>query len=255
MSKQEVIARPVNKKLRGLLKYLFSRPCIVLIGAVEAESELGVWKNGKTNFALKLAEELREAGIIEVVATNIDTEGTFKKITDLRTLNYWLHSDKAEKLYIFDEGNIHLQARNAMTSKSVKIIQIFPEISKGHAKMIVIGQRLSRLDSELRETGWVRGKFYKMDLKTVYIRFRGQDLYFRNIPPTTIPYDPDTIAPFTLEPTEQIKVEDLDLTRLDRWTKGSSWRQLGFKHPQEANRELRKEARNALDLLFTYSQS
>lgn len=246
----------LNKTFLRIIQSIFSKTAIVLIGSPETgETDLGVWKTGKTNFALKISEILKEMGLIDVTATNIDTNGDIKKITDLRTLKYWLHSDKKTKLYILDEGNRHLPSRQAMTNKSVHIIEIFPEISKAHARLIVIGQRLTKLDSELRDTGWVRAKFLKIDLKTVYTHFRGEEYYFHNFPETSITYDPDVLADFKLEPTEEVKLGDLDLTILDRWSKGATWRELGFKHPQEANREYTKEARKVLDLLFTYSHT
>ena len=248
--------QPLNKTFRNILRSIFSKTAIVLIGSPETgETDLGVWKTGKTNFGLKLSEILKEMQLIDITATNINTDGEIKKITDLRTLKYWLHGDKQTKLYILDEGNRHLPSRQAMTNKSVHIIEIFPEISKAHAKLIVIGQRLSKLDSELRDTGWVRARFLKVDLKTVYMNFRGEDYYFHNFPATSITYDPDVLADFTLEPTEAVKVGDLDLTILDKWSKGATWKELGFKHPMEANREYTKEARKVLDLLFTYSHT
>ncbi len=225
---------------KWILRKLFSRPSIVLIGSYEG-GQTTPWKTGKTDFSLKVAEMLLSLGLIEEVATNINTYGQFKYIHDLETLKNWLSNSSGIKLYILDEANMHLPSRRAMSTKSVDIIQLFPEISKARARLIIVGQKISSLDSELRVFGWVSGMMVKVDLKTVYIisPYLKNQYYFSNIPRTSIRFDPYEPAPFELK--AQINAQNLepDYDKAWQWCKGSTWKTL-FKHPMDCNRYLRK---------------
>jgi len=229
----------VPKEIDKILKILFDDPAIILIGSARGSK---TWKTGKTDFALSIAEKLLNLDLVEEIASNIDTFGTYPYIHDLVSLKYWLEKDKKVKLYILDEANIHLPSRRAMSNKSVEIIQVFPEISKAHARLIIVGQQLSSLDSELKShRDWVKGAFEKLSLKSVRVKSNllPKTYIFRNIPKTSIEFDPDVRAPFTLKAEEKYTFQEQDFQRLEAWSNGEPWNK-NFKHPQEANRFYRK---------------
>lgn len=242
----------MSKLFEKIVRKLFSSPSINLIGSY-GTARSGVWKTGKTDFFLLLSEILLDLGLVDEVACNNNTEGYFKYIHDLDSLKYWLHSGKKTKLYGLDEANVHLPSRRAMSNKSVDLIQIFPEISKARARLIVIGQKLGSLDSELRGTDWIKGVFQKINLKTVYITSRSlkRPYTIYDVPKTNVPFDPFEQAPFTLRSTSSPILDNEDLAKLDRWARGESWRKLGFKHPQEANRFYRRQVQAIMKQLFT----
>lgn len=201
----------IQKKptFKAILKKLFDKPAIVLIGSYEG-GQTTPWKTGKTDFFLKIAEMLLKLHLVEEVATNINTHGHFKYIHDLETLKRWLSDGSSGvKLFGLDEANMHLPSRRAMSTKSVDILQIFPEISKARARLVIIGQKISSLDNELRTFGWVSGQMVKVDLKTVYIisPFLKNQYYFNNISRTSVRFDPFEPAPFELK----ARVEDRDI--------------------------------------------
>lgn len=231
-----------KKNFKRIMQKFFSTPAIILIGAVETE-ESQIWKIGKTDYFLFISEILTKMGLVDEVATNIDTFGKYPYINDLETLKMWLNKDDCIKLYGLDEANKHLSSRRSMSTKSVDIVEIFPEISKARARLIIIAHKISALDSQLRDFGWVKGRMYKVDLKTVYIispLLKGQ-YYFRNIPPTTIKFNPYQLAPFTLKPTgpTPLLYNDMDIQNSVNWADGNmpiEWR----KHPMEIHRGNKK---------------
>jgi hypothetical protein len=201
---------------------------------------------------LLLAEIGLEIGLFQEVATNIDTNGTLERITNLEDLKIWLHRNNLRKAYLFDEANEHLGSRRAMTNKSVSIIEIFPEISKARAILFMVGQDRENLDSELRKRQWVKAVIEKISKKIARIisPLLGETVIWRNIPPTSIKFDPYALAPFTLKPVYSKRFKDEDLQKLSDWANGKPWKEL-FKHPQECNRFVRS---NIKKLLLAYAQ-
>lgn len=235
------------------LHRLFDHPSIVLIG--------GTWKSGKTDFSLKIAEDLKKihymgTNLIQEVASNIETFGTYPQISDLISLRQWLYGSNRRKLYIFDEASEHLPSRRAMSRKNVGFIQIIPEISKAHARMIVVGHQLLKIDSQLLDDTWCRGAFLKLELKKAQLisYLMPQPYIFDNIPPTTIKFDPYAIAPFTERPPKEEMFKDADLQKLWDWAHGKSWKEL-FKHPNECNRFVRSNVVKLLEKTFTDSHT
>jgi hypothetical protein len=232
--------RVIKNKWHYALHKLFDYPSIVLIG--------GKWKTGKTDFALLIAETLLkmdspETGgkMITEVASNIDTEDNFKQISDLITLKQWLYETKHRKLYIFDEASEHLPSRRAMTTKSVTFIQLIPEISKAHARMIIIGHQLLTIDKTFLDDVWCRGVFIKLKLKKAQLisNLLQTPITFTNIPPTNIKFDPYVIAPFTEMPTGNVIFKDEDRQMLWDWVNGKNYKQLGIK-PMQLHRKLKQ---------------
>jgi len=223
-----------------VLRKLFSIPSVVLIG--------GKWKLGKTDFALLIAETLQKLKLITEVASNIYTSDHYPQITDLVTLKHWLYETRHLKLYILDEANLHLQKRRWMSSKNVEIIKLLPEISKAHSRMIIVGQELYEIDSILTNPTWIRGLFIKEKLKKVKVisNLLKKEYTFWDVPKTSIPFDPYTIAPLTENPDITNIFKDKDYNTMYEWAKGKNYASCGFNHPQQFNRWLRK---NVLKLL------
>jgi len=224
-----------------VLHKLFDYPSIVLIG--------GRWKTGKTDFALFIAECLLkmpygqgEGMMISEVASNIKTDNpNFKYIYDLVSLRNWLYESNCRKLYIFDEASEHLPSRRAMASKTVNFVQLIPEISKAHARMIVIGHQLLTIDKTFLDEVWCRGVFIKLGLKKaqLFSSLLTRPYTFSNIPPTSIKFDPYAIAPFTETPSGKLYFKDEDKQLVWRWLNGESYKQLGV-HNMKLNRIVKK---------------
>jgi len=209
---------------------------------ITAYSQTGPWKLGKTDFGLWLAENLLRLNIVSEVATNINTDGRFKEISDLISLRHWLHSSGSRKLYILDELHEHAYRRRAMSGKNVGIVQIFPQISKARARMIGIGQNLMKVDKDIMDDTWVHGIFIKKNRKIAQLisHLLPQNYVFRNIPPTSVPFDPYEIAPFTEQPKPGVVFKQEALQKLYAFGTGKTHRELGFDHPMQFNRWLRK---------------
>ena len=227
------------------LRKLFNSVGMVLITAY---SQTGPWKLGKTDFGLWLAENLLRLNIVSEVATNINTEGTFTEISDLISLRHWLHSSGSRKLYILDELQEHAYRRKAMTGKNVGIVQIFPQISKARARLIGIGQNLMKIDKDIMDDTWVHGVFIKKNRKIAQLvsHLLTKQYVFRTIPKTTVPFDPYEIAPFTQHPKPGVVFKEEQLQKIYDWATGKSYRELGFDHPMQFNRWIR---RTMLELL------
>lgn len=241
----------VQNKWHYVLHKLFDHPSVVLIG--------GQWKTGKTDFALYIAEtlcnlKLDDTPIINSVATNIDTTNAktgqpfYKFVYDLRSLRSWLYSDTKRKLYIFDEVNEHLPSRRAMTAKNVGVIQLIPEISKAHARLLMIGHQLLSVDKTLIDDVWCRGIFIKLGLKKAQLmsHLLPKEYLFNNIPRTSVSFDPYTIAPFQELPDKEQMFKDVELQKLFEWANGKPWKEL-FKHPNECNRFVKAQIKKLLD--------
>jgi archaellum biogenesis ATPase FlaH len=227
-----------------ILKKLFSVPVMVLI--------VGDWKTGKTDFALLIAERLLELGIVKKVASNIETKDPrIEFISSLERLRYWLYSDKTRKLYVLDEAGVHFPRRTPMKEKNVQAIQLLPEISKAHARLIVVAQDPDTIDSQFLNPTWLKALFVKDSLKFARLI---SDMFetvitLRDIPPTTIKFDPYAIAPFTLKEPQRIPewvLRDDQYKLLWGWAiEGKSLRALGV-HPMQLNRIVRKFVANIL---------
>lgn len=241
------IHRPIIKsKWHYVLHTLFDHPSIVLIG--------GIWKSGKTDFALFIAQCLLKLQfkstrhVIEEMASNIETGGHFPYIYDLVSLRRWLYATPKRKLYILDEANEHMPSRRAMSGKNVGFIRLIPEISKAHARMIVVGQELLDLDKTFRGDTWCRGFFIKLGLKKAqcFAQRLPQPFLFKNIPPTSISFDPYTIAPFQEQPSGKTMFKDEDLQMLWEWSNGKPCQALGLL-PTQLNRKVRRYVKETLE--------
>lgn len=237
------------------MKKIFKDP---ILATVE-----GDWKTGKTDFALFISEVLLENSVVEEVASNIHTEDHYPQISDTPNLKVWLNSSKKSKLFIFDELNENVGSRRAMSSKSVDIISILPEISKAKARIIGLAQDLSGVDSTFRKRVWAKAYFQKFitsESKVKNVRvfapsFLKNRYEFFDVPRTTIPFDPYLIAPFLEKPNVKTAYYDVNITRFANWVKGMSWKDNGFKHPQEANRFYISVAERLLTIYSQFTQN
>jgi hypothetical protein len=227
-----------------ILKRIFSIPVMALV--------VGDWKTGKTDFALLIAERLLELGIVKKVASNIETKDPrIEFVSSLEKLKHWLYMDKMRKLYILDEAGVHVPRRTPMKEKNVKAIQLLPEISKAHAKLIIVTQDPDGIDSQFLNPVWLKAMFVKDSLKNARLisDFFETVISIRDIPPTTIKFDPYAIAPFTL--TEPLRMpawilKDEQYKLLWQWAiEGKSFKTLGI-HPMQLNRIVRKFIANIL---------
>jgi hypothetical protein len=215
-----------------------------------------VWKSGKTDFALFLAETLQklpfgrngEEKVITDVATNIDTSGHYPLVADLVTLRQWLYSNNHRKMYILDEASEHLPSRRAMSTKSVSFIQIIPEISKAHGRLLIIGHQLLTIDKTFLDQVWCRGIFLKLGLKKAQLisHLLTVPYVFENIPQTTIAFDPYGIAPFQEKPTGNLLFKDSEKQLLWEWSNGKKTSELNI-HSMQLNRLVRKYIRTTLE--------
>lgn len=234
-----------------ILKKIFRNPILATIE--------GDWKTGKTDCALFFSEVLLENDIIDEVSTNIHTEGHYQQISDIQNLKYWLHRNNKRKLYIFDELNENLPSRRAMSNKSVDIIGILPECSKARARVLGLAQDIESVDSTFRKKVWSKAFFRKFQTRESKVKnlaiispFLLKKRYeFFDIPKTSIHFNPYLLAPFTEKPSTENTYLDEDLNRYSRWANGVSWKDNGFKHPEEANRFYVRVSKKLLGL---YSQ-
>lgn len=213
----------------------------------------GTWKSGKTDFALKLSEDLRKIPlfdkyIIQEVATNINTKGHYPQIYDLVSLKQWLYGSNNRKLYIFDEASEYLMSRKSMSGMNIGFLQLIPQISKAHARMIVVGHNLPKIDKDLLSEVWCRGVFIKENLKTsiLYSVLLDKPYSFTNVPCTTITFDPYDIAPFQTKP-EGLKVfKDADKQLMYDWAvNDKTYKELGISAMQ-----LHRKLKGYLRLIF-----
>lgn len=182
------------------LRKIYGIPSLSAIG--------GIWKSGKTDFALYIAENVLKLkqrnhpkfSLISKVASNIETnDERVEFISNLEDLRYWLHHGSQNKLFILDEANVHLMKRTAMSRMNVDTIRLLGEISKAHGRMIIVAQEVLGVDSEFLNPTWLRAIWIKTKLKSVrlFSHLLRTDMKFNKIPKTTIPFDPYRIAPFT----------------------------------------------------------
>ena len=226
----------------GVLYKLFSVPGVVLVE--------GIGKVGKTDFTLKVAKDLtilpRRAGnlnepLITEVASNIDTEGYFLQIADLISIKSWLYSSQRRKLYLFDEANEYLSNLRVMSSSNVAFTRLLPQVTKAHARMIVIGHDFGGIDKNVLREAWCKGKFIKTSLKTALLlsNMFTQTIEFHNIERTSVPFDPYAVAPFQEKPDAGVYFKDEDKQLLWKWANGSNYKELGLM-PMQLHRRLKK---------------
>lgn len=240
-----------------ILYRLFDVPGVVLIQ--------GAGKCGKTDFGLKIAEDLSKMAIFpsrpneplimkEAIASNIDTKNFYPQIYDLISLKDWLYADTRRKVYIFDEANQWLSNLRTMSSSNVAFTTLLPQVTKGHARMIVIGHDFTGVDINVSRAAWCKGIFTKTSLKTALLTSNlfHQPIEFDNISRTSVPFDPYAVAPFQERPTNVLRFKDVEKEVLWKWSNGSTIQELNL-HKMQLNRLVRKYVRQTLENDFHVS--
>jgi hypothetical protein len=135
-----------------------------------------------------------------------------------------------------------------MSTKSVGFIQIIPEISKAHGRLLIVGHQLQTVDKTLLDQVWCRGIFIKLGLKKAELisHLLSVPYVFENIPPTSVSFDPYMIAPFQENPSGTLLFKDKDQQLLWEWCNGKSTRELGV-HSMTLNRLVRKYVKTTME--------
>jgi len=234
---------------KTVLHKLFNVPGVVIVE--------GIGKVGKTDFSLKIAKDLTELPrrvgepnepLIKDVASNIDTTGFYPQISDLISIKNWLYSNNHRKLYLFDEANEYLSNLRVMSASNVAFTRLLPQVTKAHARMIVIGHDFGGIDKNVLREAWCKGKFINTSLKSALLlsNLFSQAIDFHNIEKTSVPFDPYAVAPFTEKPDGVIMFKDSDKETLWKWVNGATIKDLGL-HAMQLNRLLRKYVGQTLE--------
>jgi len=227
-----------------ILRILFDVPGVVTIS--------GPGKVGKTDFALKLSEDIRKVPsrdshrekpepLIHDIASNIDTEGAYPQISDLVSIRQWMFSTNRRKAYILDEANEHLSNLRSMSSQNVGFTRLLPQSTKAHCRLIVVGHSFKGIDKSILNEAWCKGAFYKESLKSAQLFSRSlpRPFSFDNISPTRIKFDPYAVAPFTERPEGNVYFKEADKQLLWEWANGKTHKDLGL-FPMQLHRKLIK---------------
>lgn len=229
-----------------ILKRLFSQPSIIGI--------TGEWKSGKTDLGFWIGVDicLDKLKIVSKVASNVKTfkaRGSEKPdprveyIADLENLRYWLHKDREKKLYIFDEAVKLAYKRTPMNRTQVGLIQIITELSKGHARGIVIGQDLTMIDKDLMNPIFCKaviikkGFFHKDKILLASHLISGGSREFSGIPKTSVLFDPYLEADFD-ESSQSVFFSNPEVNIFYKWINGESM--IKLKKEILQNRELKE---------------
>lgn len=244
---------------KSILHKLFDVPGVVLIE--------GIGKVGKTDFALKIAQDLtilpsRHATVTDPeplimdVASNIDTKGFYPQIYDLITIRDWLYSNTHRKLYIFDEANEYLSNLRVMSSSNVGFTRLLPQVTKAHARMVVVGHDFGAIDKNILRNAWCKGMFRKTSLKTALLLSTSfnQTFQFNDISRTSVPFDPYAVAPFQEKPTGVIRFKDNEKEQAWKWVNGATANEIGL-HSMQLNRLIRRILRQYMEIDSHPSQS
>lgn len=245
----------IKNDWQQILFRLFSVPGVVVIQ--------GEGKIGKTDFALRISEDLMnlqyrpstpEKRLIYQVASNIDTKNHYLQIADLFNIKEWLYKTNVRKLYIFDEATQHLSNLRTMSSENFGFTRLLPQITKAHARMVVIGHNIQRIDKGIIDEAWCKGLFVKTNLKNALLFTRQyiEPIQIDNIRKTSIPFDPYAVAPFSEKPQKMVLFKDEEKNMLWNWSQGSSYKELGI-HAMQLNRLLRKYVAQTLEIEYNVS--
>jgi hypothetical protein len=177
-------------ELYKLLRRVLRDPIVILMK--------GDWRTGKTDTSLLLGYLSQKWGLIDTIGSNIFTFDSplVDYVITTGQLKEWLHKDKTRKLFLFDEGLKWVYRRKAMSSMNVSIItEILPEISKGHARMILLSQ-IDSLDSDIMHPAFTRAVFTKQTKKVM-------TTVAKHYPPRTFTHLPSVQSVIRFDPDRQ----------------------------------------------------
>ncbi|MEM2971888.1 MAG: hypothetical protein QW270_05645 [Candidatus Bathyarchaeia archaeon] len=175
----------------------------------------GKWKTGKTDFALRLAwDELKNRlGIITHVASNVKTD-VVHYIDNFDDFGLWLFQNRERKAFIYDEAVKSTPSRRAMSQINTKWLEYVPELSKGRCHLIVVTQEEDYTEKLFLHPTFVRAKWIKQEKTVVDLIISGElEIHrFKNVPKTTVQFDPYAMALWKLESTTQsLNIVDNDI--------------------------------------------
>ena len=256
-----------SSKFRSVLNTIYGEPHgITLIK--------GYWKTGKTNFALKLYEILKEMGLIFEAAGNIkifsdDTYETvdsskIKYIDNFAMLQAWMFSNLHRKMFFFDEAMKSAPSKRAMTKLNAEWQKVIPELSKGKVHLIALTQEESMTERIFRHPTFNVATWTKIHLPPRHNQYRkrvrvsskllNETFIFNNVSVTSIFYNPYLSASWSMDPTniDDLFENSLELKVAKSYSEGLSTDKIKTLYPEIKDRkEATRALRKALKILFS----
>lgn len=209
--------------------------------------------DGKTDFALKLAEDALKDKVISSVATNIISEDPrLKHITNFPDLDYYLKFGSGRKLFILDEAGQSLPSNRWMSNLSVKMMGTAQLIRHFHGRMVFIAPSKKFILKFVRDPSIRDCVIEKTNLKIAkvknYLTRRTYNL--KNIAPTEIKFSQHPTY-FTLDkPIRLDKLADYERDLYEYGVLGKSYGQIASetgRHDIQVQRNIKKFAKVYFD--------
>lgn len=182
----------------------------------------GPWKSGKTDFALKLFEQLRQLNLIYEAAGNVQlyedkeclkpSNKDMQYIDNFAMLKGWMFRDLHRKFFVYDEAMKNAPSKKAMTQLNSEWQRIIPELSKGKVHLVAITQEESMTEKIFSHPTFCVARWEKVDLSKYHPQYRKkvrvsskglrQKYEFANLEPTSLNFNPYRSADWTMEPPE-----------------------------------------------------
>jgi len=253
---QQLVERKLNPELIQIFKNAFARTtsCFGMI--------MGRRESGKTDMAFLISEIVYFTGVIKNVATNVkvyDSPFPIERITNLEDLRHWCRTVQGRKLYLFDEMGKSMRRRTPMASLNIKMLDDLQILRKYRLSLIGIAPADIYVDSAVFGSDlldWIVIKNRESQKVALYKDLMEDiELIITDIPPTSIKFDTWDVAPFKEKANPELTFKEKNLELLWQWCNGASWNQLGFKHPQQFNRFLRKNLKKLLESINVTSHT
>lgn len=245
----------------------------------------GDWKQGKTNFAFRLAyDELKiKMGIVKRVAANVrcfqDADCTIPSNDQIEYIdNFDMLSNyikqPGRKVFIYDEALKNTPSKRAMTALNAEWLKIVPELSKGGdinnpggCHLFVLTQEGSLTEKIFMNPTFKTAFWKKITLKPSHPQFRKmvklsskmlrKKITFKNVSPTTINYNPFLSASWSMHPTA-LSITDLplELKVAMEYSKGVSTTDIQKLYSDELKdrKEVTRKIQKALTILLASYQ-
>ena len=235
----------------------------------------GEWKTGKTDFALYLTERLKELGLINRAAANIqcfkDKDCTVRSDEDITYIDNfaqlppWLFTGY-RKAMLYDEAITSTPSRRSMSQLNTEWLKFIPELSKGRCHLIVITQEESFTEKVFFHPTFHMASWEKIALGRNHpqfrkmVRLRGKEFpkpfVFRSLPPTKIIFDPYRSATWKMAPDTVENLNDDDLKICFDYANGVSYDQIVKKYPfLHCRRDVRDRIRRGIKKLRKFTSS
>lgn len=206
-----MLKQPDNPAKTNLERYILS---FFNHGQAVAGVIFGRRGTGKTDNALFIAEALFKYGLIRNFASNIKIYKTppglqIDYIYDLQTLDRWASISSGRKLYILDEAGKAFRRRSPMAKLNIELLDKLQTLRKYKLSLIMVTPAQKYVDgaslgSDVIDFVVVKPEFQNPKVGDYYDTMRGTSEGFHNIPGTSIKFDSEDIAPFTLKPGKEI---------------------------------------------------